>query len=201
MDVRVAAIRNEEPYRCPPYRADLDHPACARQACRPSAPWSSSWTPFRSTLDFITQQAYTAMQTAAHPLVYGDTLPAAAPRHWTTLRLSLPREGSRHDSDRPNESKPHLVAEGDVLERRAPPRRATVVVKSPPGAGKTRLVETVTSPARAPWCLRVACGHPRAEQSYDFRAAAISSCAIRVELLQHSKRRPGDLVNPWAATS
>lgn len=34
--------------------------------------------PFDS--DFIRNKAYTAMQTAAHPLVYGDTLPAAVPR-------------------------------------------------------------------------------------------------------------------------
>lgn len=89
-----------------------------------------------------------------------------------------------------------LAAEGSVLDavlRRGEP---LVVVKSPPGAGKTRLVETVAAAAVHHGDLRVAVVTPRAEQSYDFVRRLFPAVPIRIELLQASKRRPpGDLVN------
>jgi hypothetical protein len=89
-----------------------------------------------------------------------------------------------------------LAAEREVLDavlRRGEP---LVLVKSPPGAGKTRLVETVTAAGVHHGDLRVAVVTPRAEQSYDFVRRLFPAVPIRVELLQASKRRPpGDLVN------
>lgn len=89
-----------------------------------------------------------------------------------------------------------LEAEGKVLDavlRRGEP---LVVVKSPPGAGKTRLVETVTAAGVHYGDLRVAVVTTRAEQSYDFVRRLFPSVPIRMELLQARDRRPPvDLVN------
>lgn len=89
-----------------------------------------------------------------------------------------------------------LQAEQAVLEGILRRGELLVIVKSPPGAGKTRLVENVTAPAVHHGGLRVAVVTPRAEQSYDFVRRLARAARIRIELLQARNRQPpADLVN------
>jgi hypothetical protein len=82
--------------------------------------------------------------------------------------------------------------EGDVLDAVVRSGEPLVVVKSPPGAGKTHLVETVSATTVHYADLRVAVVTPRAEQSYDFVRRLVSTTQIPVQLLQASKRQPPD---------
>jgi len=77
-----------------------------------------------------------------------------------------------------------------VLRRGAP----LVIVPSPPGAGKTTLVETVVA-AAVHFGLRVIVIAPRAEQTYDFmRRLAGGYAGIRIEALLATERElPVDL--------
>jgi len=87
------------------------------------------------------------------------------------------------------------LAEEAVLERVLRRGEPLVIVKSPPGAGKTRLVETVAALAVHHGGLRVAVVTPRAEQSYDFVRRLSGSVRVQIELLQAANRQPpADLV-------
>lgn len=81
-------------------------------------------------------------------------------------------------------------AERAVLEAVVRHGAPLVVVKSPPGAGKTHLVESVTATAAHHAGLRVAVVTPRAEQAYDFVRRLVPTPPIRAQLLQASSRRP-----------
>ncbi len=184
-------------YRCPPYRADGDH---RRARVRPAVRRRRGRARGRRSvrLRLHPQQGLHGdadCRTSACVRRHSASRSAA---HWTTLRprRCLAKASSPMNTIAPTIEARTLVAEGDVLDavlRRGEP---LVVVKSPPGAGKTRLVETVTSAAVHHGDLRVAVVTPRAEQSYDFVRRLFPAVPIRVELLQASKRRPpGDLVN------
>jgi hypothetical protein len=79
----------------------------------------------------------------------------------------------------------------DLTLRRGEP---VVIVDSPPGAGKTRLVESVSALA-AHHGLRVAVAAPRAEQTYDLVRRLLRNFAgLPVQLLQSGERQlPADL--------
>jgi hypothetical protein len=87
------------------------------------------------------------------------------------------------------------AAERDVLDLLIRDGQPIVVVDSPPGAGKTRLVEAVTAVAVMGSALRVAVAAARAEQSYELmRRLVLNFPGLRVQpLIPADRPLPPDL--------
>lgn len=82
-------------------------------------------------------------------------------------------------------------AEGQVLDRVLREGQPLVIVDSPPGAGKTRLVETVAATAAQHLGLRVAIVAPRVEQTYELvRRLSVGFHQLPLQLLQSGRRPP-----------
>src|SRR5690349_19873622 len=83
----------------------------------------------------------------------------------------------------------------DVLNLVLHEGHPAVVVDSPPGAGKTRLVESVVATAVQHARLRVVVAAPRTEQTYDFLRRLIANFdPMVIQVLKSSRRDlPGDL--------
>src|SRR5262245_4436859 len=77
-----------------------------------------------------------------------------------------------------------------VLDAVLRENQPALCVNSPPGAGKTSLVEAVTATAVQHFGLRVGVVAPRIEQTYDIaRRLVVDYAPMRIELL-HSADRP-----------
>src|SRR5438093_7249611 len=80
-------------------------------------------------------------------------------------------------------------ATGRVLDSVIRAGQPLVIVDSPPGAGKTTLVETVTATAVQHARLRVAVIAPRAEQIYDILRRVVSNFdQMPLQILQAAQR-------------
>jgi Ni2+-binding GTPase involved in maturation of urease and hydrogenase len=77
-----------------------------------------------------------------------------------------------------------LEAERRVLELVLREGQPLVVVMSPPGAGKTRLIESVVATAVQGLSLAVAVATPRAEQMYDVLRRLLNNFAGRGPILE-----------------
>lgn len=88
------------------------------------------------------------------------------------------------------------AAKREVLELTIREGHPAVVVDSPPGAGKTNLVEDVVATAVLAAGMRVAVVAPRAEQTYDIlRRVAAHFPLSNIQVLQSTERDlPADLV-------
>jgi AAA domain-containing protein len=81
-------------------------------------------------------------------------------------------------------------AEGRVLDLVLRDGHPLVVVVSPPGAGKTRLIESLVATAVHGVSLRVAVATPRTEQMYDVLRRLLGNFDPMEVIALYSKRRP-----------